>query len=335
MARIDGIVDAMSQPAETHDDRTYNRAETDQLGHAHGAEHGHEHGHGHGHGHQGAHDHHHASLGDFDWDAAADMIEAEARAHGNYPAAALEPLGLAPKRVLDVGSGPGPAALAFAELWPDAEVIAVDGSRALLDRAEQRAQEASRRLGTIETQFPEGLADLPEADLVWSANVIHHVGDQLGALTTLVQRLRPGGVIAIVEGGLPSRWIPRDIGIGRPGLAGRLDIAAADGFQNMRDELPGSVRAVEDWPSLLEQAGCVNTGTRTVLIDRPGDADVRTWLRGRLARHRDGISSVLDADDLATLDRLIDPTDPEGIDLRPDVFHLGAKSVHIGYRPSS
>ena len=51
-------------------------------------------------------------------------------------------------------------------------------ARLLLDRAEQRAKRLGVRLRTQLTQFPEGLAELPPADLVWSAQVVHHVGDQ-------------------------------------------------------------------------------------------------------------------------------------------------------------
>lgn len=289
--------------------------------------------HQHRHPRDSGHAHHHASLGDFDWDSAAELIDLEALALGPYPAAALDPLGLRPQRVLDVGSGTGWAALEFARQWPTAEVIAVDGSPVLLERAARSAEGAGLRVGTFEAQFPQDLARLPEADLVWSAGVIHHVGDQLGALRELAGRVRPGGTIAIVEGGLPARWLPRDIGIGRPGLQERLDAAVTDGFQNMRADLPETVRAVEDWPTLLTNAGFVDTGTRNVLIDRPATAEVREWLRRRLERTRAGMAEVLSTEDLATLDRLIDPTDPEGIAERSDVFLLAVKSVHIGRRP--
>lgn len=284
---------------------------------------------GHRHGHFGS-----ATLGDFDWNAAAEMIAVEARAFGPYPVDALGPLQLTPTRILDIGSGTGWAALEFARIWPDAEIVAVDGARALLDHAEQAAHAAGLALTTIHAQFPEDLSSLPEADLVWSAQVVHHVGDQLGALRELAGRVRPGGTIAIVEGGLSPRWLPRDIGIGRPGLQARLDATMSDGFQNMRADLPGTVRTVEDWPALLRQAGFIDTETRNVLIDRPATDDVRAWLRIRLERTRQGMADTLDAEDLATIDRLIDPNDPEGLDHRSDVFLLGVKSVHIGHRPA-
>src|SRR5258706_12880207 len=43
------------------------------------------------------------------------------------------------RTVLDVGSGPGVAACTFAQMLPDATVVAADGSPELLDLARERA----------------------------------------------------------------------------------------------------------------------------------------------------------------------------------------------------
>jgi hypothetical protein len=44
------------------------------------------------------------------------------------------------------------------------------------------------------------------------------------------------------------------------------------------------------------------------------------------------LAGMLAADDLAALDRLLDPVDPAGLRLRPDVFLLGAQTVHLGVK---
>src|SRR3954447_14678184 len=66
-------------------------------------------------------------------------------------------------RVLDVGSGPGVAACAFAALLPNAAVVAADGVAELLDLARHRARSLGLgdRLTTIETALPDGIAELP------------------------------------------------------------------------------------------------------------------------------------------------------------------------------
>ncbi|WP_116210228.1 class I SAM-dependent methyltransferase [Streptomyces olivoreticuli] len=277
-------------------------------------------------------------MNDFDWAAMADMLEREGEAHGPYVRQALDELGdLAPRRVLDIGSGPGVAACRMAALFPRAEVTAVDGSPELLARAEERAGRLGVRLRTEVAEFPGGLAGLGTADLVWSGQVVHHVGDQQDALDRLAGLLAPGGVLAVVEGGLPARSLPRDLGFGRPGLQTRLDAAMADRFDRMRTELPGSVAVIEDWPAMLRAAGLTEVRARTFLVDHPAPVsdEVRQSVRGTLERCRTGLAEVLDAEDAATLDRLLDPADPAGVDRRPDLFLLTAKTVHFGRRPGN
>ncbi|MGX8907314.1 class I SAM-dependent methyltransferase [Streptomyces netropsis] len=273
---------------------------------------------------------------DFDWAAMADLLELEGETHSPYVRQALEELGdLAPRRILDIGSGPGVAACRMAARFPRAEVTAVDGSPELLARARERAERLGVELRTQVAEFPEGLADVGTADLVWSGQVVHHVGDQQGALDRLAGLLEPGGVLAVVEGGLPTRQLPRDLGFGRPGLQSRLDVKMAERFNRMRDELPGSVTVVEDWPGMLRAAGLTGVRSRTFLVDHPAPlADgPRKSVRSMLERQRKMFDELLDAEDLATLDRLLDPADPAGVDRREDLFLLTAKTVHFGQRP--
>ncbi|MEU7133132.1 methyltransferase [Streptomyces sp. NPDC046261] len=277
-------------------------------------------------------------MNDFDWAAMADMLELEGETHSPYVRQALEELAhLTPRRILDIGSGPGVAACRLAETFPQAEVTAVDGSPELLERAERRADRLGVRLRTRVAEFPEGLAGLGPADLVWSGQVVHHVGDQQDALNRLAGLLEPGGHLAIVEGGLQPRWLPRDLGFGRPGLQDRLGAAMGERFSRMRAELPGTVAVVEDWPGMLRAAGLTDVRSRTFLVDHPAPlADgPRRSVRQALERHRTVLDGLLDAEDLATLDRLLDPADPAGVDRRADLFLLTAKTVHFGRRGDS
>lgn len=275
-------------------------------------------------------------MNDFDWAAMADMLEIEGETHSPYVQQAFDELKhLTPRRILDIGSGPGLAACRLASVFPQAEVTAVDGAPELLTRAEERAEQLGVRLRTQVAEFPEGLADLGPADLVWSGQVVHHVGDQQGALNQLAGLLEPGGVLAIVEGGLPARWLPRDLGFGRPGLQFRLDAAMAERFNRMRDELPGSVAVVEDWPGMLRESGLTEVRSKTFLVDHPAPLAERPRqsVRRSLERHHGMAGELLDAEDVATLDRLLDPDDPKGVDRRTDLFLLTAKTVHFGSQP--
>lgn len=281
------------------------------------------------------HAHHHSA--DVDWDAMADHLEREAETHLPFLQQAVEWLrslltaesGSAGRvgRVLDVGSGPGVAAGVLTEAFPSAEVVAVDQSETLLKRARGRG---AGKVRTLRADLPEEFGTLPAADVIWSSNAVHHLPDQLAALRELGARLRPDGLLAVVERGLSPRFLPRDIGMGRPGLQVRLEALVEEAFTAMRDELPGSVRVWEDWPALLAAAGLHPTGTRSFLIDLPAPLEprVREVLHTRLTLARDRVGDRLDPEDREVLDRLIDRDAPEGILRRPDAFYLAASTVH-------
>ncbi|GIG56333.1 SAM-dependent methyltransferase [Longispora fulva] len=239
------------------------------------------------------------------------------------------------RRVLDVGSGPGVMTCVFAETFPTAQAVAVDGAPGLLDRALARAGRLGLggRVAVERAELPAGFdGGLGTADLVWSSRAVHHLGDQQAALDGLAGLLRPGGVLAVAEGGLPMRFLPRDIGLGRPGLQARLDVIQEQWFEVMRTELPGSTRVVEDWPAMFTRAGLTGVGGFTSLLDLPAPLSpaARAYLHAHLSRLRDSMAEALDAEDRATLDVLVDPEAPEGVLQRPDAFLLSATTVFTG-----
>ncbi|AOR31115.1 SAM-dependent methyltransferase [Streptomyces fodineus] len=296
--------------------------------HAHHGDHTH-HGHAHGHGH------------DTDWAAMAALLEAEAEVFGPAYARALAWLGkevTEPGLIVDAGSGPGVIACLMAETFPGARVVAADGAEPLLERARARAarQGAGDRFDTLAGELPDSLAELEyPVDLLWASRSLHHLGDQRSALAAFAARLAPGGTLAILEGGLPTRYLPREIGFGLPGLQARLDVLQEERFARMRAELPGAVKETEDWPALLTAAGLKHTGTRSFLLDLPAPVPdrARAFVVAALTRLRDVHADTLDADDRATLDRLVDPADPGSVHRRPDVFVLAAHTVHRAVRP--
>ncbi|MDN3272049.1 class I SAM-dependent methyltransferase [Streptomyces sp. MA15] len=299
----------------------------------HDGEHRHENGHGH-HGH--GHDHEH-----LDWAELAPLLESEAEVFTPLYERALAWLAeevTEPGLIVDAGSGPGVISGLFAETFPGARIVAVDGSEALLERARARVGRlgAGDRFDTLTGDLPGVLAELDyPADLLWASRSIHHLGDQGAALAACAERLAPGGTLAVLEGGLPARFLPRDIGFGRPGLQARIDAVEEERFTRMREELPGSVAQVEDWPALLTAAGLHRTRSRTFLLDLPAPLPdrARAHVVDSLTRTRDMVGEHLDADDRATLDRLVDPGDPASVHHRPDVFVLAAHTVHTGVRP--
>ncbi|MEU1000294.1 MULTISPECIES: class I SAM-dependent methyltransferase [Streptomyces] len=298
------------------------------MGHHH---HDHEQGHGPHHGHT-----------DLDWAEMGPMLESSAELFASLYERALGWLAqevTEPGLIVDVGSGPGVVSCLFAEVFPGARIVAVDGSEALLERARARAgrQGVADRFGTLAGDLPEVLGELDyPADLLWASRSLHHLGDQRAALAAFAQRLAPGGTLALMEGGLPLRFLPRDIGIGRPGLQARIDAVEAEWFSRMRTDLPGHVAETEHWPALLAAAGLKHTRTHSFLLDLPAPASdrARAYVVASLSHMRDMLAAELDAEDLATVDRLLDPDDEASLHRRPDVFVLEAHTVHTAVRPA-
>ncbi|WP_406334463.1 class I SAM-dependent methyltransferase [Streptomyces sp. NBC_00203] len=242
-----------------------------------------------------------------------------------------------PGLIVDAGSGPGVISCLLAATFPGARVVAVDGAGPLLEEARARADRLGHgdRFSTLEAELADGLGELEyPADLLWASRSLHHVGDQRAALAGFARGLAPGGTLALLEGGLPTRFLPRDIGIGRPGLQARIDAVHEEWFTRMRASLPGAAAEIEDWPALLSSAGLRHTGTRTFLSDLPAPLsdEARAFVVTSLTRRREGLAEGLDPDDLATLDRLLDPDDKASVHHRPDVFVLTAHTVYTATR---
>ncbi|MEU6687102.1 class I SAM-dependent methyltransferase [Streptomyces sp. NPDC046832] len=294
----------------------------------------------HHHDHEPGHGPHHGHT-DIDWAEMGPMLEASAELFASLYERALGWLAqevTEPGLIVDAGSGPGVVSCLFAETFPGARIVAVDGSEGLLERARARAERlgVADRFGTITGELPGALGELEyPADLLWASRSLHHLGDQRAALAAFAQRLAPGGTLALMEGGLPLRFLPRDFGIGRPGLQARIDAVEAEWFTRMRTELPGHVAETENWPALLAAAGLKHMRTHSFLLDLPAPASdrARAYVVASLSHMRDKLAEGLDAEDLATVDRLLDPDDEASLHRRPDVFVLEAHTVHTAVRP--
>jgi len=234
--------------------------------------------------------------------------------------------------VLDVGSGPGVAACRLAQLLPGATVLAADGSAPLLALARERAQQLGLgdRIATREVKLPDGLADLPRADLIWVSGVAHHLPDPAAGVRAFADLLRPGAVLALREGGLPLHCLPA---AADGGLTARITVV--DNTLSQRHAHPmGAIVAPRSWPELLAEAGLSDVRSRSFLLDLPAplSAQARRHLARTLHRTRNLLAPHLAADDLTRLDVLTDPDHPESVLHRPDAFMLRATTVHTAVR---
>ncbi len=280
-----------------------------------------------------------------DWEALGPFLEQGAELHTplhEQAAAWLRELltgagGTGPdgvRRVLDIGSGPGVVTCLLARAFPDAEVVAVDATAALLERARARAGRLGLgdRVRTHLAELPDGLDALGGADLIWSSKALHHVGDQRG------RGRRPRRTSAARRAARRLRGRPR------PRATCRATSASA-----ARGCRPGSTRPREEWFT-ADAGGAARRRRRHRGLARlprrrgpahPAAPAASCWTcRPRSPPTRGTTSQAnldpqprpfgdrLDEDDLTTLARLTDPDDAAGLTRRPDIFLLSAQTVH-------
>ncbi len=98
----------------------------------------------------------------------------------------------APKRVYDLGCGPGNSTELLVERFANAEVIGTDNSEPMLASARQRLPACKFESSDIAIWQP----DAP-ADVIYSNAALQWVGDHETLIPKLFRQLAPGGVLAI------------------------------------------------------------------------------------------------------------------------------------------
>jgi ubiquinone/menaquinone biosynthesis C-methylase UbiE len=310
---------------------------SDHQAHDHGQAHQ---GSGHGQNHGDDHGHEHGHFDEAEWARWAAETELQGEVLLGFvtgTAKRVMPLwlGYAPSRIFDIGSGPGVAACELARLFPTAEVVAVDSSPAMLERADRRilAHELSARVTTALAEFDD-IAALGPADLIWASMALHHVGDEVAALRTLRESLSEHGVLAIAEVADPMRVLPDDLGIGNAGLASRVEHASAGWFSQMRHHIPSSVESA-DLAVMITDAGYTIIDDRIdrIHFEPPLSADAQKLAAGQVNRTLHQLSARLDHDDLTTLNELLNDANPLSVMRRTDLFIDASQRIVIA-RPA-
>lgn len=119
-------------------------------------------------------------------------IQAEIPAYGELQAAVAEASGTGARRILELGTGTGATAELLLARHPQASLVGIDESPAMLAAAQSRLprERVSLRVGRIEDELPAG-----RFDLVASALAVHHLdGTEKRALFRRIRgALAPGG----------------------------------------------------------------------------------------------------------------------------------------------
>jgi SAM-dependent methyltransferase len=234
-------------------------------------------------------------------------------------------------RILDLGAGTGTGTVALARRFTRAEIVAVDVSTDYLARIQAKVLELGQadRVRTVAADLDESWPAFGPADLAWASMSIHHVADPADALRKLLATIRPRGLLAVLEMPALPRFLPADLGIGRPGLEQRCH----DELDRQRAE--SGLHLDIDWAPHLQQAGFTLVDERTFPAD-PQRLDPRAigrYAQASLSRFRSAVAERLAPDDRIVLDALLADDGPQSVLVRTDLAFCSTRHGWIARRP--
>lgn len=173
-----------------------------------------------------------------------------------------------PRRVVDLGCGPGNLTETLGQRWPAAVIEAVDSSAEMVDAARQRGIEAV--VGDVSAWAPA-----PDTDVVISNATLHWIPEHADLVVRWAEALSPGSWLAFQ---VPGNWEA-------PSHRGLLDVAKRPPFAEPLRDMPfqdGPVVLMPDeYAGLLTDAGCtVDAWETTYIHELTGDAPVLDWITG-------------------------------------------------------
>lgn len=151
------------------------------------------------------HGHHESVLRSHTWRTAENSA--------GYLLGELEP----GQRLLDVGCGPGTITLDLARLVAPGEVVGIDRSEEIVERAEADRATAGVENVRYEVGDVYDLAsDDGSFDVVHAHQVLQHLTDPVAALAEMRRVVRPGGVVAVRDSDYAAfTWAPTSEGLTR------------------------------------------------------------------------------------------------------------------------
>jgi trans-aconitate 2-methyltransferase len=173
-----------------------------------------------------------------------------------------------PRRVVDLGCGPGNLTATLAQRWPDATIEALDSSPEMVEAARNRGVDAI--VGGIDEWSPK-----PDTDVVVSNAALQWVPDHVELMVRWVAALPTGAWIAMQVPGnfnAPSHQAVREVARSAP-------------FAEALREMPWRDEHVIETPSryadVLTDAGCIVDAWETTYVHQlTGDTPVLDWITG-------------------------------------------------------
>jgi trans-aconitate 2-methyltransferase len=125
------------------------------------------------------------------WDSGLYLQFADERTQPAIDLVARVPLA-EPRRIVDLGCGPGNSTEVLRRRWPTAQILGLDNSLEMITRASRDYPEGHWELGDIAGWMP----DFPY-ELIFSNAALHWVPNHAIVLPHLMRQVIPGGILAM------------------------------------------------------------------------------------------------------------------------------------------
>ena len=188
-----------------------------------------------------------------------------------------------PKRVIDLGCGPGNSTQVLVEKWPGAEVTGLDRSEQMIRSAREKYPQQKWEMGSIDmwkTALPY--------DLVFSNAALQWVPDHPRVMPHLLRQVAPGGVLAF--------QVPANLGAPAHELMRHVAESPA-----WKSSFPGTIREwhVHDpafyYDALIGDASHLDLWTTEYFHVLDGPAAIVEWYKGTgLRPFLEGLSNESD-----------------------------------------
>jgi trans-aconitate 2-methyltransferase len=206
----------------------------------------------------------------------------------------------APRRVVDLGCGPGHLTGLLSARWPDAEVTALDSSAEMVAAARERGI-------AVEQADVVDWAPAPDTDVVITNAVLQWVPEHPQLLPGWLAALPPGAWFALqVPGnfGAPSHALVREL-LAEPRWAGRVELRGEK-----------AVPEPDEYADLLAGTGAEVDAWETTYQHRlTGEDPVLAWISSTALRP---VRDALDADEYAGFRAELAPRLRAAYPVRPD-----------------
>jgi trans-aconitate 2-methyltransferase len=207
-----------------------------------------------------------------------------------------------PRRVVDLGCGPGNLTVSLAQRWPDATIEAWDSSPEMVEAARERGVDA--HVGDVQTWAPA-----PDSDVVLTNAVLQWVPGHADLLVRWAGQLSSGSWIAMqVPGNFDA-----------PSHEAVRRLARHDRWSEPLRDFPfreGQVDGPTGYAALLTDAGCrVDAWETTYIHELTGEDPVLQWITGTALTP---VKSRLDESQWQQFREELIPMLDEAYPMRPD-----------------